>query len=454
VALVTTLILTLPSPPPTTPDETFSDPRTDTIGWENGVWYNEPIEVNQTDGLSNTELDLVVAQSMARVEVLRDAEFTRDVEVEVNPRTQRTQSVVTTNGEPTAPSYDELVLQALLLTEESTDGDQVAQQAQQEGVLGYYLIGQDRLVIITDDPDRLTIRGSTLVHELNHALQDQRHGLSSPRFQPATQDTTFAADLLIEGESMYIEQLYLDKCRTNEWACIQLPTPDEESENDPQTQPPTGLSIRFLTYFPYSEGPGYVESIRDAGGWTAVDAAFDDPPTTARAVYDPVETTPDFTPLGDPEGNWSTFKARGDNGTEVVGQPGVYMLFWHQSYQYDIGLISPQTLFTTDGRGPYTYTAGPSSDLVGDELTPYTTETDGGYVWRTSWESERAATEFRLAYESVLRGHGATSPTARTWVIESGGYADHYRVLQVGDKVTIINAETAEGANQLQATLP
>lgn len=454
VALVATVVITAPSPEPQTPDDQFTDPRTDTIGWENGVWYNEPIEVNQTDGLSDEELDLFVAQSMARVEVLRDAEFIRDIEVDVRPRQQtpRGNVVVVGSTEPTAPSFDELTLQAMLLTEETTDGDRISQQAQQEGVLGYYLIGQDRLVIITDDPEGLTIRGSTLIHELNHGLQDQRHDLAADRFQPPTQDAKFAADLLVEGESMYIEQLYLERCRTNEWTCIPVPQTSSE-ETAPQTSPPTGVSLRVLSFFPYSEGPNYVESLYSNGGWDAVDAAFDDPPTTARAAYDGTSDPTTFPALTDPDGNWTRFDARGVNGTESVGQPGLYMLFWHQSYRHDIGVISPQTLFATDGRGPYTYTAGPAAHFVADELTPYTKGDSGGYIWQTEWDDPQSATEFRLAYESILRGHGGVSPAPGVWTIATGGYADHFRVYQSGTTVVIVNAETAAGADELAAAL-
>ncbi|MDX1748601.1 MAG: hypothetical protein R3324_21930, partial [Halobacteriales archaeon] len=35
------------------------DPETDRLGWENGYWYNESITVDQSDGLSDEELDAI-----------------------------------------------------------------------------------------------------------------------------------------------------------------------------------------------------------------------------------------------------------------------------------------------------------------------------------------------------------------------------------------------------------
>ncbi|QLH75768.1 hypothetical protein HZS55_02290 [Halosimplex rubrum] len=63
---------------PTTPNRTADgdgamaenppDPETDRLGWEGGYWYNETIDVNQTDGLSESERSALVARTMARVE--------------------------------------------------------------------------------------------------------------------------------------------------------------------------------------------------------------------------------------------------------------------------------------------------------------------------------------------------------------------------------------------------
>ncbi|MDY6818445.1 MAG: hypothetical protein SVG88_07270, partial [Halobacteriales archaeon] len=64
------------------------DPDTDVIGWEAGYWHNESIAVDQTDGLSDAELDRYIARSMARVEFLRDREFKRSVSVTIQSRTE------------------------------------------------------------------------------------------------------------------------------------------------------------------------------------------------------------------------------------------------------------------------------------------------------------------------------------------------------------------------------
>ena len=65
----------------------------DTIGWENGYWYDDPVNVTTSDGLNETELSAVTARTMARVERIRDREFQSTVPVEVISRAEyRTRS--------------------------------------------------------------------------------------------------------------------------------------------------------------------------------------------------------------------------------------------------------------------------------------------------------------------------------------------------------------------------
>jgi hypothetical protein len=53
------------------------------LGWEDGYWYYDPIDVNLSDGLSDAERDPYLARAMARVEYLRGHEFTRPITLDV-----------------------------------------------------------------------------------------------------------------------------------------------------------------------------------------------------------------------------------------------------------------------------------------------------------------------------------------------------------------------------------
>ncbi|MFC7135716.1 hypothetical protein ACFQRB_02125 [Halobaculum litoreum] len=64
------------------------DPPSDRLGWEAGYWYNESIDVNQSDGLDAAEREAFVARTMARVERVRGLEFRESVPVEVISRAE------------------------------------------------------------------------------------------------------------------------------------------------------------------------------------------------------------------------------------------------------------------------------------------------------------------------------------------------------------------------------
>ncbi|PSQ27813.1 hypothetical protein BRD03_06270 [Halobacteriales archaeon QS_9_68_17] len=72
------------------PDDSsnLSDGQRDVQGWENGHWYNDSLSVDPDDGPNGSELDAVVARSMARVERVRGVEFENDVNVTVVTRSE------------------------------------------------------------------------------------------------------------------------------------------------------------------------------------------------------------------------------------------------------------------------------------------------------------------------------------------------------------------------------
>ncbi|MFB6129612.1 MAG: hypothetical protein ABEJ28_02195, partial [Salinigranum sp.] len=72
----------------THPPGNFTDPARDVIGWEAGYWYDEPIAVDQSDGLNRSEREAFVARTMARVEKIRDLEFEQSVPVKVISRAE------------------------------------------------------------------------------------------------------------------------------------------------------------------------------------------------------------------------------------------------------------------------------------------------------------------------------------------------------------------------------
>ncbi|MFB6198972.1 MAG: hypothetical protein ABEI52_12015, partial [Halobacteriaceae archaeon] len=103
-----------------------------------------------------------------------------------------------------------------------------------------------------------TISNGTLIHELTHALQDQYIDLTRRKFHQGvdgTQDSSLAADGLIEGEANYVQKVYSRHCG-GMWSCVA--PPDRGGGGGGQ---PPNWGIYLVLFQPYSDGPVYVKDI-------------------------------------------------------------------------------------------------------------------------------------------------------------------------------------------------
>ena len=93
----------------------------DAIGWENGYWYDDPVDVTTSDGLNESELSAVTARTMARIEHIRDREFESTVPVEVISRAEyRNRSRSNESAGPGGDPWNDQVWEALLLIGEDS----------------------------------------------------------------------------------------------------------------------------------------------------------------------------------------------------------------------------------------------------------------------------------------------------------------------------------------------
>ncbi|MFB6135730.1 MAG: Hvo_1808 family surface protein [Halobacteriaceae archaeon] len=416
------------------------DPSHDVLGWEQGYWYNESIDVDQSDGLSEAELDAFVARSMARVEVIRRREFRRDVPVSVVSRSAFRNRSQTDDATTPYGAWNNQVWEALFVVGEDTDVQRELQQTTGSAVAGFYSPADDEIKIITPTPDSPTIDNATLVHELTHALQDQYVNLSDPRFSPPTQDASLAADGLVEGEANYVEHQYARRC-TGEWTCVRPPRGGGGGAEGPLN---LGLLLTILQ--PYSDGPPYVAHLRERGGWDALD--YEHPPASTEQVIHRVDEPPAPMSFEDrSNASWHLFPDQGVDGYDTVGEASVYMMFFEQSRNFGAGVVDVQAFFSPESDlDLYDYTSKPSAGWGNDRVYPYHrgngSDAAYGYVWKTAWDTEADAEQFRAAYRKVLAAQDAERVGDGTWVVPDGPYADAFHVARDGTTVTVVNAPT------------
>ncbi|WP_254273089.1 Hvo_1808 family surface protein [Haloarcula marina] len=410
------------------PDHPAEPSGEDTIGWENGYWYDDPVSVTTDDGLNESEREAVTARTMARVEQIRDREFTETVPVEVISRAEyrnRSRGNGGSGGPPADPWNDQ-VWESLLLIGEDEGSSEAIQGTLSTSVQGFYSPSRDRIVVVspTETPQ---VDRTTLAHELVHALQDQQFGLTG---SPETQDRQLSRDGVVEGEANYVQALYQRRC-DGQWDCIERPDRSGGGGGGGSSLNP-GLFTVIIQ--PYATGPAFVDSVYGEGGWDAVDALHENVPDSTEQVIHP-DRYPDEKPenVSVPDRSneeWNRFDH--DPVADTVGEASIFATMYHNNQ--------------TDA-GRYSYQSEPSEGWAGDSVVPYQNESGGGgYVWVSTWDSEEDAREFARAYRAALvEEHGATQPRANVYVVpEESPFADAFRITRSGDTVRIVNGPTVD----------
>ena len=403
------------------------------LGVEGGYAATDPLRVNASDGLNESEREAVVARAMARVELIRVLEFEEPVPVEVISRQEYRER--RGSGDSRGEAYDrwnDQVWEAAFLVGEDADVSEAFDAVLSTSIAGFYSPGEDRIVVVSD-AETPTLDRATLAHELVHALQDQHLSFGGG----GTRDLSLAEDGLVEGDANTVEAEYEARCGS-EWDC--LPRPARSSSG-------SGGSFNrgvFLTvYTPYAAGPDLVSALRERGGWAAVTDAYQRFPESTEQVIHP-EAYPDEEPVAvtiPDRSNERYERFDLERETNTLGEATIYATFWANG-------VVPANHST------YDYSQRLSAGWGGDTVVPYRGadgEGEDAYVWRSTWDSTADAREFLEGYRAVLDEHGATARDDGVYVVESGPYADAFRVVRRGETVTVVNAPTVEDLDAVHA---
>lgn len=411
---------------------------------------NDTLDIDPEEGLTDEEIARVVDRSMVRVEEIRDIEFEERPEVRVITREEAMTDRGSARPSEDTAWFTNTVKEGLFVVGQETDAIAEREANRNVTVGGYYLIGQNEIVIITAG-DEVVIDEITLAHELVHAWQDQQHDLRS--FDGETRDEESALLGLIEGDAVYTETKYEARCEA-EWECLIPPETNGDAPED------INWGLYFTDFHPYSDGPAFIESIHEAGGWDAVDALYRDPPTTTRHVIDP-DTYGSFSPqsvdLPDTSTEaWERIEPSGDRSAERLGPARKSAMFLQTPYvaQQEDDLSDPPLytwqVINRDANGevpridPIAYDRSFTDGWTGDRFHVYQRGDDSAYVWRSTWESPQNATAFAEAYEDLLTFYSGTTVAGTDGVyrIEDGGFAGAYAVHVDGQTLTIVSAPT------------
>jgi len=447
--------------PSVSADECGPGDGTELVGCWNGTHYEESVNFAETDGLNETQLEALTDLTMARVEHVRQRPFKEDVPVETVTRSEYVNDTAGGNGSEAFRRWNDQVWEALFVVGEGTDANSEIDSVFGGAVSGFYSPSQDRIVIVVPDGESPDIDPSTLAHELLHAMQDQYHDLTDPRYVGVTQDGDLAVDGIIEGEAVHVEERYAARCDAN-WTCAEAPEGDGGGGGGQEFN----FGILQTVLQPYGDGAVYVRELRDEGGWAAVNATMNDPPESTSEV---IQRNPDYeegnvTFEDAATGGWETYADQGADGAETAGEASMFVMFWYQSLEYEYAVLEPDATVRENvqihldaeprlqTRASYNYAHPVTDGWAGDELYPYRNGDRDGYVWATEWQTEDDAAAFRDAYVRMLTAHGEDD-YADGGVYEIGEESDFpgaYGVERNGTSVTITHAPSPAGVLELR----
>jgi len=397
------------------------------LGTVDGYSATSEIAVTIEDGLNASEREALTSRSMARIEIIRGLEFQRPVDVEVISRQEYRENQVSLANDQQASEWNNRVWKGLFLVGDDREVSDVFNETFGGSVQGYYLIGQDSIVIVSDG-DNPTIQPGTLVHELVHALQDQHFGIGG---RPATQDGQLAHQGVVEGEANLVPDRYRERCG-EEWSCLESPAINSNSNT-------TDQGVFHVILQPYVQGSNFVEYIQERSGWPAVDDLHDSyPASTEQTIHPdsyPAETPVSVTVADRSDDGWSRFDHNPVG--ETLGEAAIHTMF----RENDI----------IDAR-QYSYRHPVSEGWGGDTLVPYRHGETSGYVWETRWDTRDDAEQFHDSYLELLDSHGATPATGTPYTIpDSNPFGGAYRVTREGSTVRIVHGPTPESLSAIHS---
>jgi len=428
---------------------TRENPSSDRLGWEDGCWYDDEIDVTRSDGLNETELAAVVARSMARVERIRELEFGKRPPVEIVAReTYAEQTADRYEGASAADRLHQNVkFEALFMINESADALAAQQRNRASGTLGYYDAGSDEIVIVSENTTAPEMDEITLSQELFHALQYDQFDVAS--WTSSTEEGLNAENGIVEGDGNYVDYRYERRCEDN-WSCL-----------EPRSRPDAGdrhVGLLALQLQPYSDGPVFVREIYRERGWEGVDDVYEHPPqSTEQTIHtDRYRSDPpsNVTVTDTASNGWHVLDLSSAVDYAEFGEAGMYAMLWYPAFETRYATDKREVIPLEDWPAResdldlYSYDHPYTDGWDGDRLYPYVNDTanrtgETGYVWKSVWDSPDEAAEFVDGYTALLGEFDATSVDGRanTYRIpDDAEFGDAFYVDRTGDAVVVVNA--------------
>lgn len=421
---------------------------------------DDELGLGADDELTEEELEAVVERSMVRVEEVRDVEFEERPPVTVVTREEFREEYAGMGAEPTEEqaAFENARLQALFLVGGDEDAADVQAENLDASVAGFYSPATGEIVLVSDG-EQARVDEITLAHELFHAYQDAEWGLAG--YDRATQDGSGADLGVVEGDAVYVETLYAERCEVD-WECVIPEGAEPGADEEAGPEQPANVGLLILEFFPYDAGPAFVEHVHERGGWDAVDALYEEPPATAEQVIDPAaypdEEPREVTIEDSHSGDWERIEPEVGPDHDRMGMAAITTMFANPLY--DSGgqdwVLPADDWFAYEGTEPpaygaFDYGSEYATGWDGDRLHAYADGDELGYVWTLAWDGPEDAETFAGGFDELLEYWGGERVEGDTYEVDEGGYEGAYHVAVEDDTVTITHAPDVDALADVSA---
>ncbi len=248
-----------------------------------------------------------------------------------------------------------------------------------EQVAAFYDQHQHKLFMYEDASLENSQNRVVLAHELTHALQDQHFGLKRLPLEIKTNDDmAAAASALVEGEATLVMSEYMMKNLSLKALKDNVAASITQNMSELATAP---RYLREMLVFPYLRGQEFCSSLFGGGGYKAVSAAYEKPPTSTAQILHPEKffREPREEPIAI---EWADVTVNGKKPTadNTLGEMGARIQI---------------AQFTDDRTGE-----DAANGWRGDRYVCY--ESGRGFAWKSVWASEADAADFAEAQRKII----------------------------------------------------
>lgn len=290
---------------------------------------------------------------------------------------------------------------------------------------GFYIDGLEKLFIVYNSSPS-EIENYIIVHELTHALQDQRHNLTAYSRSAKTLDESVARSYIIEGEANYVMYVfeicntydtYYEQVAQSFWDTLFQPYTIKDFRDflvDNNALEPAYLNL--LSTHKYYHGTSIINSGIKSNGWKEIDLWYSNPPVSTEQMIhwgdnvnhnQPCSFTSVYHFTGLP--NTSELLDRGTLGELYI----TVLLYCNDVTNYDIA----------------------GSGWAGDQYWVFENKAKDEFhlIWYTVWDTPEDATEFFRAYCNLLENH--EKEFIKKELVEDSLYLSEYREKKLCNKV-------------------